>query len=156
MIREGATMVQTRSQRIVVIGGGTAGITVAARLRRQGAQRVQVIEPSPVHYYQPLWTLVGGGQVDARSTVRPTAKVMPRGVDWIQEAVTAVEPELDTVVTTSGRRIGYDVLVVAPGIQLDFDAVPGLVEGMAGDGIASNYRFDLAPKMWDLIRNAGP
>ncbi len=149
-------MVQTRSQRIVVIGGGTAGITVAAWLRRRGAERVQVIEPSPVHYYQPLWTLVGGGQVDARSTVRPTAKVMPKGVDWVQDAVTAVEPEADTVVTASGRRIGYDVLVVAPGIQLDFDAVPGLAEGIAGDGIASNYRFDLAPKTWDLIRNARP
>ncbi len=51
--------------RILIIGGGTAGITVAARMLRKGHDDVAVIEPSESHYYQPLWTLVGGGQATA-------------------------------------------------------------------------------------------
>jgi sulfide:quinone oxidoreductase len=52
----------TTKREILIIGGGTAGITVAARLLRKGHRDVAIIEPSDTHYYQPLWTLVGGGQ----------------------------------------------------------------------------------------------
>lgn len=45
---------------VLVIGGGTAGIGIAAQLRRKG-ESVTIVEPSDVHYYQPMWTLVGGG-----------------------------------------------------------------------------------------------
>jgi 2-polyprenyl-6-methoxyphenol hydroxylase-like FAD-dependent oxidoreductase len=45
---------------VLIVGGGTAGITVAARLLRKGYTDVAVIEPEDKHYYQPLWTLVGG------------------------------------------------------------------------------------------------
>ena len=48
--------------RVAVIGGGSAGISVAARLRRAGVSDITVVEPSDAHWYQPLWTLVGGGQ----------------------------------------------------------------------------------------------
>lgn len=64
---------------ILVVGGGTAGISVAARLLRRGYSDVAVIEPSDTHYYQPLWTLVGGGQAKASTTARPEASVMPKG-----------------------------------------------------------------------------
>lgn len=49
-------------QRILILGGGTAGITVAARLRRAAARLdIGIVEPSESHFYQPLWTLVGAG-----------------------------------------------------------------------------------------------
>lgn len=48
--------------KILIVGGGTAGITVAARLTRKiSGSDIAIIEPSDKHYYQPLWTLVGGG-----------------------------------------------------------------------------------------------
>ena len=68
----------TSHQKVVIIGGGSAGITVAARLLRKGYGDVSIIEPSDTHYYQPLWTLVGGGQADIAPTARPEASVMPR------------------------------------------------------------------------------
>jgi glycine/D-amino acid oxidase-like deaminating enzyme len=45
---------------ILIIGGGNAGLSVAARLRNAGRTDIGLIEPSEQHYYQPLWTLVGG------------------------------------------------------------------------------------------------
>jgi sulfide:quinone oxidoreductase len=138
--------------RVLIIGGGTAGITVAARLRRAGATDVAVIEPSSSHYYQPLFTVVGGGRAPASATVRPEASVMPKGVTWVRDAAAGIDPDARTVTTESGRTVGYDYLVVAPGIQLDFGKIPGLTETLGQRGVSSNYRPDLPPRTWEFIR----
>ncbi|MFI7547431.1 FAD-dependent oxidoreductase [Actinoplanes sp. NPDC049599] len=139
---------------VVIVGGGTAGISVAARLRRAGVADVAVVEPSDVHYYQPLWTLVGAGQATTRETVRPEGKVMPRGVTWIRDRAVGIDPAAHTVTLGDGTTVGYDQLVLAPGIQLNFDAVPGLAETLGRDGVSSNYRVDLAPRTWQFIQQA--
>ena len=137
---------------VVIIGGGTAGITVAARLRNEGVTDVAVIEPSTVHYYQPLWTLVGGGEADIDSTVRPESSVMPKGVTWIRGAATGVDPEAQTVSLDNGETVGYQWLVVASGIQLDWGKIPGLTETLGRNRVSSNYRYDLAPQTWEFIQ----
>ncbi|ORB31048.1 NAD(P)/FAD-dependent oxidoreductase [Mycolicibacterium parafortuitum] len=142
----------TTKHKIVIVGGGTAGISVAARLLRKGHSDVAVIEPSDVHFYQPLWTLVGGGQAKASTTARPEASVMPKGATWIKKAAASVDPDSNTVTCTDGTDYGYDALVVCPGIQLDWDRTEGLSEALGKDGVSSNYRFDLAPKTWQFIR----
>lgn len=142
----------TRRHRILILGGGTAGISVAARLRRLEQGDVAVIEPSDLHYYQPLWTLVGGGCAPIQESVRSEAEVLPRGVVWIQDAATEIDPDAKVVTTAHGERVGYDFLVVAPGIQLDWEKVSGMAHAMAGPDVSSNYGYDTAPKTWDLIR----
>jgi sulfide:quinone oxidoreductase len=137
---------------VVVIGGGTAGITVAARLRRAGVDDVAVIEPSDRHHYQPLWTLVGGGRAPVGATVRPQARLIPKGVTWIRDRATSVDPEAAIVTTEEGRSVGYHHLVVAPGLQLDFDKVPGLTDTLGRNQVSSNYRIDLAPRTWEFIQ----
>jgi sulfide:quinone oxidoreductase len=139
--------------RVVLIGGGTAGITVAARLRRRGMTDMAIIEPSDKHYYQPLWTLVGAGVSRLEDSVRDEADFIPRGTRWIQERAEEVDPVAHEVRTTSGLRVGYDFLVVAPGIQLDWDKVRGLREALQTPCVSSNYDFHLAPKTWEMIRN---
>ena len=143
----------TEHHNIVIAGGGTAGITTAARLMRAGQTDVAVIEPSSQHYYQPLFTLVGGGRAPQSATVRPESSVMPKGVRWITESAVAVDPGGQTVTTENGRAVGYDYLVMAPGIQLNYDKVPGLTEALGRKGVASNYRFDLTPRTWEFIRD---
>jgi sulfide:quinone oxidoreductase len=138
---------------IVIIGGGSAGITVAARLARKGENDIAVVEPSDKHYYQPLWTLVGGGLAKADQTERSEAKVMPKGVTWIRKSAAAFHPDDNAVEMSDGTRVEYDALVVCPGIQLDWDQMPGLTDTLGHDGVSSNYRYDLAPKTWDFIRN---
>ncbi|WP_405887238.1 NAD(P)/FAD-dependent oxidoreductase [Streptomyces sp. NBC_01136] len=136
---------------VLIIGGGTAGITAAARFRRAGLTDVAVVEPARTHWYQPLWTLVGGGRAPLGITRRPEASVMPRNVRWIREAATAVGPETQTV-TTTDRTIGYDFLVMAPGLQLDWDKIPGLDAAVGHGAVSSNYSFEYAPYTWELIR----
>jgi sulfide:quinone oxidoreductase len=139
--------------KVLIIGGGTAGITVAARLRRAGVTDIAIIEPSGNHYYQPLFTVVGGGRAPASEVVRPEASVMPNGVIWVRDAAIGIDPDAQTVATESGGAVGYDYLVVAPGIQLDFGKVPGLTETLGQRGVSSNYRPDLPPRTWEFIRD---
>ncbi|MFJ8438913.1 NAD(P)/FAD-dependent oxidoreductase [Kitasatospora griseola] len=142
----------TQHHRIVIIGGGTAGITVAARLRRAGERDVAVLDPSERHYYQPLWTLVGGGRAPLAQSVRPQASVMPKGVRWIRRAALAIDPEAQEVTLDGGGTVSYDQLVVCPGIQLDWDRIPGLEAGLGKNGLSSNYSFQHAPATWRFIR----
>lgn len=139
--------------RVLVIGGGNAGISLAARLTRKNIGDVAVIEPRETHYFQPLFSHIGAGAAEMAEAVRPQADVMPRGVEWIRDAVTDILPGENAVVLAGGGRVTYDHLVVCPGLQLDWDAVPGLAEAMAGPHGSSNYDAELAPKTWDLVRN---
>ncbi|WP_369046094.1 NAD(P)/FAD-dependent oxidoreductase [Sinomonas sp. P10A9] len=138
--------------KILIIGGGNAGLSVAARLRRAGQSDIGVLEPSDKHYYQPLWTLVGGGRAPQKESVRDQAAVMPKGVAWIRDAAVDIDPDAKMVTTAGGAEIGYDYLVVSPGIQLDWDRIPGMAAAVESPGASSNFRYDLAPKTWDLIR----
>ncbi|WP_398953963.1 FAD-dependent oxidoreductase [Streptomyces sp. GC420] len=142
----------SRKHRVLIVGGGSAGISVAARLRRAGVTDIALIEPADTHWYQPLWTLVGGGQAPLKESRRPEASVIPSGVRWIRRAARAVDPVARTVALDDGTEVGYEFLVMAPGIQLDWNGVPGLAESVGRDRVSSNYSFEYAPRTWDLIR----
>lgn len=138
---------------ILILGGGTAGITVAARLRRAAAELdVGIVEPSESHFYQPLWTLVGAGVFPPEASRRREADFIPAGVDWIRDRVAEILPEQKAVATASGRRLTYDWLIVALGIQIDWTAIPGLAEGIGTRGICSNYSFEHVAYTWETIR----
>ncbi|MGN6544092.1 MAG: FAD/NAD(P)-binding oxidoreductase [Aureliella sp.] len=141
--------------RIVIVGGGTAGITVAAQLTkgRAGQRDVAIIEPSDKHYYQPLWTLVGGGVVRKEVTEHSEASVIPRRATWIRDKVAEMHPENHEVVTASGQRIAYDWLVVAAGIQIDWNKIAGLEQALGKGGVCSNYSYASVDSTWEAIRN---
>lgn len=143
----------TIHHRVLVIGGGSAGISVAARLRHSGLTDIGLIDPASVHYYQPLWTLVGGGCAPAKESARPQAKVVPQGVAWIKDRAEAIDPDTCQVTVAGGATVTYDHLVVCPGIQLDWGRIPGMADAIATPWVSSNYTYELAPKTWELIRN---
>ncbi len=138
---------------VLIIGGGTGGLTVAARLKNLAvAPDVAIIEPSSHHYYQPLWTLVGAGVFDKEITERPEADYIPDGATWIREAVASFDPEHNAVTTKGGQTITYEQLVVAPGIQLDWHKIKGIEGNLGKGGIVSNYRYDLVDSTWEALR----
>ncbi len=144
----------TEHHRIVIIGGGSAGISVAARLFRALKQPdIAIIEPAEEHYYQPLWTLVGGGVFKKEASRRAEKDFIPQGATWIKERVVEVCPNDNNVVTDGGRTIEYDYLVVAAGIQIDWGKIKGLEGHLRQDGLCSNYAYDQCEGTWETIRN---
>lgn len=137
---------------IVIIGGGTGGIMVAAQLQRaDSALKIAVIEPSSEHYYQPAWTLVGAGTFDMKKTVRKEGQFIPKGVTWIQDAANKIDPSTNTVGTSNSGDITYDYLVVAPGLVMDLDGIPGLRDSLGKDGVCSNYTDP--EYTWEVLQN---
>ena len=131
---------------VLIIGGGNGGISVAAQLlRKMPDLDIGIIEPSEKHYYQPAWTLVGGGDFDIQKTVRHTRDVMPQKVTWIKKYADAFLPEKNLVITKDGQKIGYQYLVVSAGIQINWGWIKGLQETLGKNGVCSNYSFETAP-----------
>lgn len=142
------------NHQVVIVGGGSAGIAVAATLlRKNKAIDVAIIEPSDVHYYQPAFTLVGGGEYNIDNTRRDESRCIPAGTTWIKQAVTEFEPDSNSVTTADGNKIGYEYLVVCPGIQLDWDKVEGLQETIGKNNVCSNYLPQYATYTWECIQN---
>jgi sulfide:quinone oxidoreductase len=139
---------------IIILGGGTAGVTVAARLAGAGERAVAIIEPSTKHYYQPLWTLVGGGICRKEESIRDESGLIPAGVTWIRDSATAIDTPNRTVHTNEQGALTYDFLVVAVGIALAWDRIPGLAEsvGRPDTGVTSNYSYETVSSTWEAIR----
>ncbi|MCG7622304.1 bifunctional protein tyrosine phosphatase family protein/NAD(P)/FAD-dependent oxidoreductase [Epibacterium sp. Ofav1-8] len=138
---------------VVIVGGGAGGVSVAASLQsRQSNLSIAIIDPAEIHYYQPGWTMVGGGIFEARETAKTMGSLIPRGVAWIKSAVAAFEPDNNAVILDGCRVVKYDRLVVCPGLKLDWDAVEGLEDTLGRNGVTSNYRYDLAPYTWQLVQ----
>jgi len=139
---------------VVIVGGGAAGISVASSLQqRRSGLEIAIIDPADVHYYQPGWTMVGGGIFDAEDTAKTMGSLIPRGVHWVKAAVAAFEPGDNAVILDGCRVIKYDRLIVCPGLKLDWNRVEGLVETLGRNGVTSNYRYDLAPYTFELVQN---
>lgn len=139
---------------IVVIGGGAAGIAAASSLLARASDLdIAIIDPADIHYYQPGWTMVGGGIFNPEQTAKTMGSLIPSGVKWIKAAVSAFEPDNNVVILDGCRVVKYNRLIVAPGLKLNWNGIEGLGETLGRNGVTSNYRYDLAPYTWELVQN---
>ena len=126
--------------KILIIGGGTAGIIVAAQLKRADSSLdIAILDPADNHFYQPAWTLVGANTFDYKKTLRPMSSVIPKGVTWIKEAADKLDPENNQITTTAGKTISYEYLVMAPGLVMKPELIEGLPEAIDKGVVCSNY-----------------
>ncbi|QWD04732.1 NAD(P)/FAD-dependent oxidoreductase [Polynucleobacter paneuropaeus] len=138
---------------VLIAGGGAAGIGLAASLKsRDKSLSIAIIEPSDAHYYQPSWTLVGGGAFDVRDSKRKTKNLIPSSVTWIQDKITGFKPDSNEVMVANGSPIQYQYLAVATGLKSNWDAIPGLTETIGKNGVTSNYSYDYSPYTWELVK----
>ena len=147
-------MAEMRRFDVVVVGGGAAGIaTASSLLKRAGHLSLAVVDAANSHYYQPGWTMVGGGVFTAPETMRPMASVIPQGATWIKQSVTAFDPAASELALGDGTLLGYEQLVVCPGLKLNWAGVEGLEENLGKNGVTSNYSYQTAPYTWELVKN---
>ena len=92
--------------KLVVVGGGTGGLATSSKcVRKFGAGNVAIIEPSKFHYYQPGWTLAGGGIKKPEAFTRNEEDLIPKGCDWINTKVNGFDPENNTVILDDNKKV---------------------------------------------------
>jgi len=137
---------------ILIVGAGTAGITVASQLKLKNKKLdIALVDPADKHYYQAAWTLVGAGTYNYKDTERNMKDLIPPGVSWIQEHVSGMQPEENQITTSEGNQYSYDYLVVCPGIQYDLNAIEGLEETLDKNNVCSNYTN--SKYTWEVLQN---
>jgi NADPH-dependent 2,4-dienoyl-CoA reductase/sulfur reductase-like enzyme len=146
--------VPVKERRVVVVGGGTGGLGVCAMLGNEGFTRVSCIEPKDVHYYQPIWSMVGAGVADNSVSVRHMKDIFPSSAEWIHSSAANIDPENNKVTLTDGTTVEYDYLVIAAGLEADWKGLPGLDEAIndPSSGVVSIYDYNYAEKTWETIR----
>jgi sulfide:quinone oxidoreductase len=139
--------------RVLVVGGGAAGLSIAARLCRGLAHpRVTVIDPAAEHFYQPGFTMIAGGVFQAGEVVRPESTLIPPGAEWLQDQVTGLDPDRNRVQTARHGALDYDFLVLCPGLEMHYEAIEGIRRDQLGQGnVHSIYDYASAQKCWPAI-----
>jgi sulfide:quinone oxidoreductase len=141
------------SHRIVVLGAGTGGTLTANRLRRAYADdeaTITVVDQDDQHVYQPGLLFVPFGTAHPEDIVRPRARQLHRGIDYVQSPIDRVDLATDVVHLSDGAALGYDVLVVATGATL----LPEETEGLEwSDSVHNFYTLDGAVRLHDALES---
>ncbi|KIY03051.1 uncharacterized protein Z520_01517 [Fonsecaea multimorphosa CBS 102226] len=146
----------SRSHKVVVVGGGSAGLAISHQLLRTGkfaTKDIAVVDPAKWHHYQPGWTLVGGGLKTKEELRKPLDTLLDPKLQFYNEGVSTFSPEENQITLSNGDRLGYDQLVVVPGITVNFDSIKGLPEALADPDsrVSSIYGYDTCNKVFGTI-----
>jgi len=140
--------------KIVIIGGGAAGISMASRLVRSLKMAdITLIDAADRQFYQPGFTLIASGVYKPEQVYRQQSDCMPKGVKWVKRMVVALDPAQNKVTVDGGGVYSYDFLVLTPGLQLNWQKIEGLSLKTLGQGNAhSIYDFEGSQKTWPALQ----
>ncbi len=147
----------SRSHKVVVIGAGSGGLAISHQLLRSGKFRPQdiaIIDPATWHHYQPGWTLVGGGLKTKEELRSSLHSLVDPKLKFYNEGVGAFSPEENFVTLAGGDKVGYEHLVVCPGIHIDYTSIKGLSEALADPKslVSSTYGYDTCDKVFPTVK----
>ncbi|QIK68368.1 NAD(P)/FAD-dependent oxidoreductase [Nocardioides sp. HDW12B] len=138
---------------VLVVGAGNAGVSLAAKLLKDGARDVAVVDRRQVHRYRPLLNYVGSGEATTADLERAQHEVLPSAATWVRDDVASVDPGARTVTLGGGRTLGYGTLVLATGLPEDWDAVPGLRAAYDAGWAGSTFVDTSAVRVWPALRD---
>ncbi|KAL2256382.1 hypothetical protein VTK26DRAFT_1755 [Humicola hyalothermophila] len=147
---------QGHNHKVVVVGGGSAGLAISHQLLLTGKfaqDDIAIVDPAEYHHYQPGWTLVGGGLKTKEELKRPLSSLLDPKLKHYPSALATFSPEDNTVTLSSGARLTYDQLVVAPGIKVDLSSIKGLPEAVSNPDapVSSIYTYETVDKVFKTI-----
>ena len=140
-----------RHHDVVIVGGGNAGISLAAELRRMGCHDVAIVEPKQVHHYRPLLSYVAGGLATLDDLTRTQDRCVPDGCTWYTDEAMAIDPDRAVVRLSTGDELHYNDVAVCPGSRIDWDAVPGAWQAVGTPSAATSYLPEMAAKTWTML-----
>lgn len=151
-------LISNKSHKIVVVGGGSAGLAISHQLLRSGKFApgdIAVVDPAEWHHYQPGWTLVGGGLKNKEDLRTPLKDLIDSKLSFYNDSVTSFSPEDNTVTLDNGDKLNYDHLVVVPGIKVNYDSIKGLPEALADPNapVSTIYGYEGCDKTFRTIKN---
>jgi sulfide:quinone oxidoreductase len=141
-------------RRLVILGAGTAGTTVANKLRRRLAideWRITVIDRDRDHLYQPGLLFVPFERVPT-PLLRPRRGLLRNGIQLLIGEISAVDPDRKTVRLADGGVVSYDYLVIATGTSPRPDQTPGMLGPEWHRSIHDFYTYDGAFAVRDALQ----
>lgn len=143
--------------KIVVVGGGSAGLAAShglLRSRKFAPGDIAIVDPATLHHYQPGWTLVGGGLKSKEELCKPLKTLIDPKVKFYNDSVATFAPNKNEITLKSGDKLGYQHLIVAPGIKIGYDSIKGLPEALANPDslVSSIYGYDTCDKVYRSIQ----
>ncbi|UCC24305.1 MAG: NAD(P)/FAD-dependent oxidoreductase [Gemmatimonadales bacterium] len=141
-------------KKLLILGAGTAGTMMSAKLRRKldpEEWSITVVDQDNEHIYQPGLLFIPFGTYRRRDVIKPRSRYIPAGVQLIQTEIERIAPDENQVRLTDGTALDYDFLIIATGSQI----VPTETEGMTGPGWFKNtfdfYTLDGAMALYDAL-----
>ena len=129
--------------KVVVVGGGYGGATAAKYVRMWSDYGIQVtlIEPNASFISCPISNLViGGSKTMADITTSYDNLVKRHGVNLVKDYVTQIDPDKRIVKLAGGTEVPYDRLILSPGVDFMFDALPGLNKAGAQEKVLHAWK----------------
>lgn len=129
-------------KKLLILGAGTAGTMVANRLNRlldMDDWQITLVDPDPIHYYQPDYIFIPFGIVSPKSATKIKRDYLPPAIKLIQSKVEIIEPDQNQVRLDNGTTLKYDYLIIATGSDIHPEETPGLAEGEWGKSIHTFY-----------------
>lgn len=146
----------THAPNIAIIGAGLGGISLSAKLVDDLPNaKITLFDADSTLYYQPGFTLIAAGIYQKSDTAYDKKDLIDSKVQWVKENVASVNPDSNTLVTTSGQEHSYDYLVIATGTTNMFEKYKGLSEEYINDpktNVTSIYTADGAVKAQGMLK----
>ena len=152
----------TNFSKLIIVGGGTGGITVANQLVNSKAlsyKDITIFDPSNIHYYKPGFTKLAGGVIEMGNLYDPLIRYnmneLTKNFNFKNQAVKSFAPDSNQISLDNGDTWTYDHLIVAAGLQINVDSVPGLRNLLDDESknVGTIYEFNYAKKTVRIRKN---